>query len=95
MRYGLALDKKYVEHTQANSCYLLVNSRTAKWRLIPPRLRTVCQTDASERIYYTAVDRLHATADNCGFTPYPYDCPNLRALMTARGAAFQALIDRD
>jgi uncharacterized protein (DUF2235 family) len=95
MRYGLALDKKYVEHTQANSCYLLVNSRTAKWRLIPARLRTMCQTDASERIYYTAVDRLNAAADDCDFDPYPYDCPNLRALMTARGTAFQALIDRD
>jgi hypothetical protein len=55
----------------------------------------MCQTDASERIFYTAVDRLNAAADNCDFDPYPYDCAHLRALMTARGAAFQALIDRD
>ena len=95
MRYGLALDKKYVEQTQENSCYFLVNSRTAKWRLSPAKLRTVCQTDESERIHYTAVDRLNATSANCNFDPYPYDCPNLRDLMTTRGGAFQALIDTD
>jgi hypothetical protein len=41
------------------------------------------------------VTRLHATADNCDFDPYPYDCPNLRDLVTARGTALQTLIDRD
>jgi hypothetical protein len=95
MRYGLALDKKYVEHTQGNSRYFLVNSRTAKWRLTPARLRAVRQTDKSERIHYTAIDRLNATSANCNFDPYPYDCPNLRHLMSTREAAFQALIDSD
>jgi uncharacterized protein (DUF2235 family) len=95
MRHGLALDKKYVEQTQENSRYFLVNSRTAKWRLSPAKLRTLCQTDASERIHSTAIERLNAADASYGFDPYPYDSPNLQALVTTRGVAFQDLIDRD
>jgi uncharacterized protein (DUF2235 family) len=72
-----------------------VNSRKAKWRLSPAKLRPLCQTDESERIHYTAIERLNATGADYNFDPYPYDCLNLRDLMTARGTAFQALIDRD
>jgi hypothetical protein len=39
--------------------------------------------------------RLHATADNYDFDPYPYDCPNLRDLVTAKGTTLQTLIDCD
>ena len=94
MHHGLVLDKKYVEHPQKTR-YLLVNSRTAKWRLIPKKLRTLCQTDTSERIHYSAVNRLMATDANDDFQPCPYDCPNLRELMQSKGKASEALIDRD
>jgi uncharacterized protein (DUF2235 family) len=94
-RHGLALDKKYVEHTQENSRYLLVNSRTAKWRLSPEKLRTLCQTDPSERIHHTAVKRLDASAAPYDFDPHPYACPNLRELVQTKGKAFEELIDFD
>jgi uncharacterized protein (DUF2235 family) len=95
MRHGLALDMKYVGHTQANSRYLLVNSRTAKWRLSPEKLRTVCQTDPSERIHYTAVNRLKASDAPYDFAPHPYDCPNLQELVKTKGKLFEELIDLD
>lgn len=95
MRYGLALDTSYVEHTQQPSGYLLVNSRTAKWRLIPQKLRVLCQTDPSERIHATAVQRLKATDPPFDFSPSPYKCPQLRALRKTKGTAFEELIDRD
>ena len=52
MRYGLALDRSM--SSNAGELVLLARQlSTAKWRLIPAKLRTVCQTDASERIHYT------------------------------------------
>jgi uncharacterized protein (DUF2235 family) len=95
MHHGLALDTQYVAHTQERSRYLLVNSRTAKWRLIPAKLRPLCQTDPSERIHYTAVQRFTATEAHTDFVPHPYDCPNLQELVQAKGQAFEELIDYD
>jgi uncharacterized protein (DUF2235 family) len=93
--HGLGLDKAYVERTQETSRDLLVNSRTAKWRLIPKKLRTLCQTDtSSERIHYTAVQRLTAGPDHA-FEPGTYDCPNLQELMKLQDKAFEELIDHD
>jgi len=89
---GLALDEAYVDRKQEGTRYVLVNSRTLKWRLLRPRARRVCATDPSERVHYTAITRLHGQAG--AFEPFPYDSAPLKQVIRRAGSGFDKLVDR-
>ena len=89
---GLAVDEAYVDRTQEGTRYVLVNSRTLKWRLLRPRARRVCVTDPSERVHYTAITRLNGQAGV--FEPFPYDSAPLKQVIRRAGSNFDKLVDR-
>ena len=92
-RHGLALDEEHVKRKQENTRYLLVDSRTLKWRLTLAKLRKLCATDASERIHSSAVSRLKE--DPPPFEPRPYESTNLKQLIRRTEEKFKDLIDWD
>ena len=89
---GLALDQAYVDRKQESTHFLLVNSRTARWQLLPAKNRTLCATDASEHVHQTALTRLHGAAGT--FAPFPYESAPLQNLIRRTGATFDKLVDR-
>jgi uncharacterized protein (DUF2235 family) len=89
---GLALDEEYVQQKQAGTHYLLVNSRTLRWRLLPGKERELCNTDASEHVHATALMRLHGKDGD--YEPFPYESPGLERLIRRAGAVFDKLVDR-
>ena len=89
---GLALDAEYVNRTQEGTHQLLVDSRTVRWRLLPAKDRTLCETDASEHVHHTAVTRLNSDAGI--LEPFPYESAGLRNLIRRAGPTFDKLVDR-
>ena len=89
---GLALDAEYVNRKQDRTHQLLVDSRSVRWRLLPAKDRTLCETDASEQVHHTAVTRLNGTAGT--FEPFPYESAGLRNLIRRAGPTFDKLVDR-
>lgn len=89
---GLALDQAYVDRMQEGTRHLLVDSRTFRWRLLPAKDRTLCETDPSERLHHTALTRLDDV--NGPFEPRPYESRPLRNLIRRAGERFDKLVDR-
>ena len=88
---GLALDEEYVQRTQNGTHFVLVNSRTLRWRFLPEKQRQLCVTDASEHVHATALTRRHGGAG--AFEPFPYESPGLERLIRRAGSAFDKLVD--